>query len=327
MSKTSSKTTSTKTQEAPRADVYTRVTDRIVSDLENGVRTWLKPWSAAHASDRLPSLPLRSCGTPYRGVNVLLLWGEAMDKGYTSPLWMTYKQAEALNAHVRKGEHGALVVYADRFNKTEANEKGEEVEHSIPFMKGYTVFNVEQIEGLPAHYHQPTALRDDSRTLELIAEAEAFFTGTRATFRHGGNRAFYAPAADFIQLPPADAFRDAESYAATKAHELIHWSGNAGRMAREFGKRFGDQAYAFEELVAELGAAFLCADLGVTPETREDHAAYLAHWLDVLKGDKRAIFTAAAHAQRAADFLHGLVAPKNSEDGLQTQDEELRVAA
>ena len=305
MSKTS-KTTSTKTPDAPRADVYTRVTDRIVSDLEKGVRTWLKPWSAEHAADRLPSLPLRSCGTPYRGVNVLLLWGEAMDKGYSSPLWMTYKQAEALNAHVRKGEHGSLVVYADRFNKTEANDKGEEVEHSIPFMKGYTVFNVEQIEGLPAHYYTPAAPRDDSRTLELIEEAEEFFTGTGATFRHGGNRAFYAPAADFIQLPPADAFRDAQSYAATKAHELIHWTGNAGRMAREFGKRFGDQAYAFEELVAELGAAFLCADLGITPETNPDHASYLAHWLEVLKGDKRAIFTAAAHAQRAADFLHGL---------------------
>lgn len=306
------KTTSQKTEQAPRADVYTRVTDRIVSDLEKGIRTWLKPWSAEYATDRLPSLPLRACGTPYRGVNVLLLWGEAMDKGFTSPLWMTYKQAEALNAHVRKGEHGSLVVYADTFNKTEANEKGEEVEHAIPFMKGYTVFNVDQIEGLPAHYYHPTAPRDDSRTLELIEEAEEFFTGTRATFRHGGNRAFYAPAADFIQLPAVDAFRDAQSYAATKAHELIHWTGNQERMAREFGKRFGDQAYAFEELVAELGAAFLCADLGITPETSPDHAGYLAHWLEVLKGDKRAIFTAAAHAQRAVDFLHTL----------QKQDEE-----
>lgn len=322
MTTTSSKTTSNKSNQAPRADVYSRVTDRIVSDLEKGVRTWLKPWSAGLAADRLPSLPLRSCGTPYRGVNVLLLWGEAMDKGYTSPLWMTYKQAEALNAHVRKGEHGALVVYADRFNKTEANEKGEEVEHSIPFMKGYTVFNVEQIEGLPAQYYTPTAPRDDSRTLELIEEAEEFFTGTHATFRHGGNRAFYAHAADFIQLPPADAFRDAESYAATKAHELIHWSGNSRRMAREFGKRFGDNAYAFEELVAELGSAFLCADLGITPETREDHAAYLAHWLEVLKGDKRAIFTAAAHAQRAADFLHGLQKQEDKEE-----DEEEAIAA
>lgn len=296
-----------------RGDVYARVTDRIVSDLEAGVRPWMKPWSAEHAGDRMPSLPLRHNGTPYRGVNVLLLWGQGMEKGYTRNIWMTYKQAEEFGAHVRKGEHGSLVVYADTFSKTEANDKGEEVERSIPFMKGYTVFNVEQIEGLPARYCEPLAPRDEGRTLELIAEAEEFFTATRATFRHGGNRAFYAPSADFIQLPIADAFRDAQSYAATKAHELIHWTGNQHRMAREFGKRFGDHAYAFEELVAELGAAFICADLGITPEVREDHASYLAHWLEVLKQDKRAIFSAAAHAQRAADFLHQVVAPKCEE--------------
>lgn len=295
-----------KTNQAPRADVYARVTDRIVSDLEHGVRPWLKPWNAAHASDRLPLLPLRHNGTPYRGINILLLWGETCEKGYTRNIWMTYKQAEALGAQVRKGERGSLVVYADRFTKTEANDKGDPVEREIPFMKGYTVFNVEQIDGLPARYCEPPAPRDEGRTVELIEEAEGFFATTRATFRHGGNRAFYAPAADFIQLPPVEAFRDAESYAATKAHELIHWTGNEQRMAREFGKRFADQAYAFEELVAELGAAFLCADLGITPVPREDHAAYLAHWLEVLKCDKRAIFSAAAHAQRAADFLHGM---------------------
>lgn len=299
--------TTTKTAAQPvRADVYTRVTDRIVSDLEKGVRPWMKPWSADHAADRLPALPLRHNGTPYRGINILLLWGEAMEKGYTRNIWMTYKQAEEFGAHVRKGEHGALVVYADRFTKTEENDKGEEFEREIPFMKGYTVFNVEQIEGLPARYLEPLAPRDESRTLELIDEAEAFFAKTGATFRHGGGRAYYAPAADFIQLPPAKAFKDAEAYAATKAHELTHWTGHASRMAREFGKRFGDRAYAFEELVAELGAAFLCADLGVTLEPREDHAAYLGHWLEVLKEDKRAIFSAAAHAQRAADYLHGL---------------------
>lgn len=133
---------------------------------------------------------------------------------------------------MRKGEHGSLVVYADRFNKTEQNEKGEDVERSIPFMKGYTVFNVEQIEGLPAHYDQQAAPREEACTLALIEEAETFFAAIGAAFRHGWNRAFYAPAADFIQLPPPDSFRDAESYAATKAHELIHWSGHDDRMAR-----------------------------------------------------------------------------------------------
>ena len=254
----------------------------------------------------MPVLPLRANGTPYRGINVLLLWGEAMDKGYTCNTWMTYKQAEAHGAQVRKGEKGSTVVYADRATTTETNDNGEEVERAFAFMKAYTVFNVEQIDGLPESFYAVPQVPDDSRALEVIAEAETFFRKTGATFRHGGNRAFYTTGGDFIQLPPLQAFRDAESYTATKAHELIHWTGHTTRMAREFGKRFADKAYAFEELVAELGSAFLCAGLGVTPEPREDHAAYLASWLKVLKEDKRAIFSAAAHAQRAVDFLDGL---------------------
>lgn len=287
-----------------RVDVYSRVTSRIIADLEQGVRPWLKPWSVENAADCLPALPLRHNGQAYRGVNILLLWGEAMDKGFTRNVWMTFKQAQEYGAHVRKGEHGAQVVYADRFTKTETDEAGEEQTRDIPFLKTYAVFNVEQIEGLPAHFMEPPESRDDARTLDLIKEAEEFFTRTGARFRHGGNRAFYAPGSDHIQLPPPEAFRDAESYTATKAHELVHWTGHPARMDREFGKRFGDSAYAFEELVAELGAAFLCADLRASNEPREDHAAYLAHWLEVLKSDKRAIFTAAAHAQRALDFLH-----------------------
>lgn len=290
--------------ETTKTDVYTRVTDRIIADLESGVRPWLKPWSAGHREGRI-TRPLRHNGQPYSGINVLLLWGDAAAKGFTADTWMTYKQATTFGAHVRKGEQGSLVVYADRFTKTESNEKGEEVEREIPFMKAYTVFNVEQIEGLPERYAPATIAPPEP--LHLIEAAEAFFAGTGATFRHGGNRAFYAPGQDVIQLPPVESFRDAESYAATKAHELIHWTGHADRMAREFGKRFGDTAYAREELLAELGSAFLCADLGVTAEPREDHAAYLASWLKVLKEDKRAIFSAAAHAQRAADYLRGTV--------------------
>jgi antirestriction protein ArdC len=286
-----------------RDDIYSRVTNRIIEDLAKGVRPWLKPWSAGNSEGRITA-PLRHNGTPYKGVNILLLWGEAWAKGYSSARWMTYKQAAELGAQVRKGEHGALVVYADRFTKTEQNERGEDIEHSVPFMKGYTVFNVEQVDGLPDHYYPKPEPKGEP--LKLIAEAEAFFESTGARFQHGGSRAFYATARDFIQLPPAEAFRDVESYAATKAHELIHWTGHASRARREFGKRFGDSAYAREELVAELGAAFLCAALGITPEPREDHASYLEHWLTVLKEDKRAIFSAAAHAQRAADYLHSL---------------------
>ena len=299
-----SKSTTTPT---PREDVYSRVTARIVADLEQGTRPWLKPWSVTHTAGRI-TRPLRANGQPYRGMNVLLLWGEAVANGYSAPIWMTYKQAQELGAQVKKGEHGALVVYADRFTKTETNEKGEAFEREIPFMKGYTVFNVEQIDGLPAHYYAQPA--QPLPAAQRIETAERFAVSTGAEVRHGGNRAFYAPARDFVQMPPFEAFKDPESYYATLTHELTHWTGHVSRCARDFekGHRFGSEGYAFEELIAELGAAFLCADLGITPEPREDHAAYLAHWLQVLKADKRAIFTAAAHAQRAADYLHGLQA-------------------
>lgn len=286
-----------------RTDVYARVTDRIIAELEAGVRSWLKPWKADNGDGRI-ALPRRHNGTPYRGINILLLWDAANAKGYSSPLWMTYRQAAELKAHVRKGEQGSLVVFADCVAKTETNDRGEEVEREIAFMKGFTVFNVEQIDGLPEHYYAKAEPEGDP--VKLIESAEAFFVATGATFRHGGNAAYYAPGPDYIQLPPPEAFKDAESYAAVKGHETVHWSGHPSRLARVLGKRFGDHAYAAEELIAEVGAAFLCADLGITPEPRTDHAAYLGHWLQVLKADKRAIFTAAAQAQRAVDFLHGL---------------------
>ena len=207
------------TTNSTRADVYSRVTNRIIADLEQGVRPWMKPWNGDNAAGRI-TRPLRHNGTPYRGVNVLLLWGEAMEKGYTSSTWMTYRQAIELNAQVRKGEHGALVVYADRFTRIEADDQGEDMEREIPFMKAYTVFNVEQIEGLPDHY--TVKPEPNGEPLHLLEGAERFFAATGATFRLGGNMAYYAPGPDLIQLPPPDAFRDAESYAATKAHEITH---------------------------------------------------------------------------------------------------------
>ena len=285
-----------------RKDVYTRVTERIIADLEQGIRPWLKPWNAGNTEGRI-TRPLRHNGTPYQGINILLLWGETIAKGYAANTWMTYKQAEAIGAQVRKGEHGSLVVFADRFTKTETADNGDAIEREIPFMKAYTVFNVQQIDGLPARYQ--TKPETKGEPLQLIENTERFFAATGATFRHGGNRAYYAPAADIIQLPAPEAFKDAESYAATKAHELTHWTKHPSRLDRDFGRqRFGDEGYAREELVAELGAAFLCADLGIPPEPRDDHAAYIGHWLKVLQNDKRAIFQAAAHAQRAVDYLH-----------------------
>jgi len=287
-----------------KIDVYTRVTEKIIAALEAGTRPWLKPWSVEHAAGKI-SRPLRANGIPYQGVNVLLLWGEAMEKGYVAPLWMTFKQAIDLGAHVRKGEHGSLVVYADTIHKTETDDKGEDIDRAIPFMKGYTVFNVEQIDGLPEHYYAKPA--DPLPVSARLDHADDFFRNTAAVIRSGGNRAFYAIGEDYVQMPPFEAFRDAESYAATLAHELTHWTRHPSRLDRDFGrKQWGDEGYAREELVAELGSAFLCADLGITPDVREDHAAYIANWLDVLKNDKRFIFTAASHAQKAADFLHSL---------------------
>ncbi len=288
-----------------RQDVYQKITDRIVSDLEQGVRPWFKPWSAGHGEGRIVR-PLRANGIPYQGINVLMLWGEAIEKGYASPIWMTFKQALDLKANVRKGEHGSLVVYADKIIRTETDTAtGEEAERAIPFMKGYTVFNVEQIEGLPEHYYAKPAPR--SETVQRIERAEIFFAATGARVVHGGSRACYVPSTDHVHMPCIDFFRDSESYYATLAHEVAHWTRHKSRLDREFGrKRFGDEGYAMEELVAELGSAFLSADLELTPEVQEDHAAYIASWIKVLKDDKRAIFTAASHAQRAADFLHRL---------------------
>lgn len=289
---------------APREDVYTRVTNTIIAQLEQGVRPWAKPWSVQNTDGRI-TRPLRHNGEAYRGINVLMLWGEAMDKGFTSPTWLTFKQALELKAHVRKGQHGSTVVYADRFKKTGIDEKGAEVEQEIPFLKAYTVFNVEQIDGLPDRFYAKPA--DPLPVVDRIANADAFVAATKALISHGGNMAYYAPGPDSIQLPVFEAFRDAESYYATLLHELTHWTKHETRLARDFGrKKFGDEGYAREELVAELGAAFLCADLGIAVEPREDHAGYLGHWLEVLKEDKRAIFQAAAYAQRASDYLSGL---------------------
>jgi antirestriction protein ArdC len=294
-------------------DVYSRVTDKILADLEQGERPWMKPWNAEHAAGSI-TRPLRFNGLPYSGINVMMLWSEAMEKGYSAPIWMTFRQAQELGGHVKKGEHGSLVVYASTVHKTELDEdSGEEIERDIPFMKGYTVFNVEQIEDLPAHYYA-TAQAPALTLAERDEKLEAFFAATKADIRHGGNRAFYQITQDFVQMPPFEFFKDTESYYATLGHETCHWTRHPSRLDRDFGrKRWGDEGYAMEELVAELGSAYLCADLGITPEIRDDHSAYIASWLKVLQNDKRAIFTAAAHAQRAADFLHALQPTKELE--------------
>jgi len=287
-------------------DVYHSVTERIIADLEQGVRPWQRPWRNPTG---FVSLPLRATGEPYRGVNILLLWLQALDKGFVSPHWLTFKQAQALGAQVRKGERASQVVYAGTLNRTETDDTtGAEVERGIPFLKAYAVFNADQIDGLPDRFiPQPlTPVAENTRN----AQAEAFIAATAADIRHGGARAYYSPSHDHIQMPPFASFITAEGYYATLAHELVHWTGHASRLDRDHSHtRWGDAAYAAEELVAELGAAFICAQLRLTPEIREDHAAYIASWLKVLKADKRAIFTAAAQAQRASDFLLAFIRP------------------
>lgn len=297
-----------KRRDTNQNDIYTRITDRIIADLENGVKSWTKPWSAGNTAGRIV-LPKRHNGETYQGINILSLWASSMDQGFASATWMTFKQAKELGGHVIKGEKGSLVVYANTLQRTEENEKGEEVELQIPYMKGYTVFNVEQIEGLPDDYYEKPEAPENQ--VERIDHAEQFFAATGANIHHGGDRAYYAIGPDHVKVPYIEAFRDAESYYATLAHEITHWTRHESRLDRDFGRKtWGDEGYAQEELVAELGAAFLCADLGLTLEDREDHSAYIASWLKVLQDDKRAIFRAAAHAQRAVNYLHGLQAEK-----------------
>ncbi|RZN16254.1 MULTISPECIES: zincin-like metallopeptidase domain-containing protein [unclassified Bradyrhizobium] len=300
-------------KEGGRADIYARITERIIADLEKGVRPWVQPWSVGNATGRI-TRPLRHNGEPYTGMNVLLLWSEGLARGFTSSIWMTFKQSTDLGGHVRKGESGSTVIYASRFTKTETDEHGGEVERDIPFLKTYVVFNVEQIEGLPEHfYHRPAPILDP---VERIEHADRFFANTGSVIRHGGSRAFYSPSSDHIQMPIFESFRDAASYVAVLSHEHIHWTADARRVGRDLSRYAKDRSErAREELLAEIGSALVCADLGIVPELepRPDHAAYLVSWVSVLSNNRRAIFSAAAHAQRAVAYLHSLQPQSNGE--------------
>ena len=254
---------------------------------------------------------MRHNGKPYAGINVLLLWNAALEAGFVSPYWMTFKQAKGLGAHVRKGERGNLVVYANTITKSEPADDGQDQERTFGFMKAYSVFNAEQIEGLDDHYYYENRA-PVAQPCDRIAHADSFVDATGAKIFNGGTRAYYSKTTDHIQMPLFDAFRTPQTYYATLAHELVHWTKHSARLNRDFGQtRWGDQAYAREELVAELGAAFLCADLGLSPQRDINHAAYIQAWLKILKQDSRAIFSAAAYAQRAAQFLHACSAARS----------------
>jgi antirestriction protein ArdC len=282
-----------------KPDVYRKVTDAIVNAIEKGVSNWRMPW---HTSGKFAFSPINVASKkPYRGINTLCLWAAAQQRGYERGEWGTYQQWQERGAQVRKGETSTTVVFWKFANTSaETQEGGEEHPASssrLLFTRGYSVFNAAQVDGYAPKFDAGTP------TEERIESAEAFFGRVPARVLHQGNRAFYSPSDDTITLPPFAAFITPLDYYSTRAHETGHWTSMAARCNRELGKRFGDNAYSMEELVAELTAAFTMAHLGLSTEPRPDHAQYIASWLKVLKADRRAIFTAASKAQQAADYI------------------------
>jgi antirestriction protein ArdC len=269
-------------------DLYQRTTDRIIEALEQGTVPWIKPWTSASASGIPTNL---ATGKEYRGINVISLWCASVSRGFERDQWLTYKQAQEKGWQVRKGAKAEYIVKMGTGTTTDEDEK----ERTFSYLKSYAVFNVAEVDGVP---ELPTTIVGEHEPIEA---AEAFAKQTGADIREGGDRACYIPSIDAINVPKLGRFEDAGSYYSTLLHELTHWTGAKPRLDRTFGKRFGDEAYAVEELVAEIGSAFLCAHLGI--EGQLQHPEYLAHWLKVLGQDKRAIFTAAAKASQAADFL------------------------
>src|SRR5271165_2474183 len=288
-----------------RFDIHQHITDQIIAAIENGAGEFRLPWHRSAGNIMRPANIASK--KAYRGVNILALWAAADAKGYESGTWGTYKQWTEAGAQVRKGEKASHVVFYKEITVA-ADEDSDDETGTRLFARATPVFAAEQVEG----YAASAPPEPPANPAEPIERAEAFVAATGAVIHHGGSRAFYRRSTDDIHLPPREAFRGtptstaAEAYYSTKLHELTHWTGIESRCNREFGKRFGDDAYAMEELVAELGAAFLCADLGITDTPRADHAQYLDSWLRVLKADRRAIFTAASKASQAAAFLAAL---------------------
>jgi antirestriction protein ArdC len=308
--------------ELTKRDVYQEITNRIIAAIESGAGTYRMPWHSSGAARTRPENALTK--KRYRGVNVLALWtaGEARD--YRSGYWGTYKQWGLLGAHVRKGERGSLVVFYKEMEREVGDPATEEVAgRTFLFARSSWVFNADQVDG----WLLPDA--ELVSHVETISNVERFVAHTKADVRHGGQRAFYRHSDDFIQIPEKNRFigtdtsSPTETYYSVLCHELTHWSGHQRRLDRNLTGRFGEEGYAMEELVAELGAAFLSADLRITNSPRQDHAAYIASWLRVLKNDKKAIFTAASKAHQAADYLSGLQPQTSPNDGTPSGPEEL----
>lgn len=279
-------------------DIYTQVTNSIIAALEQSTPPWIRPWQ--DCNDAVPSNLVT--GKLYRGINVIMLYVEASSKNYTDNRWLTFKQASDIGARIRKGEHGTQIIFyrmrESKDAKADLDDTDSADKRSIPLLKTFTVFNVSQLESIPECFVIRPVL-----TWQPIEDAEQVLIKTRAVICHGGNRAFYRPSDDIIQLPPSASFEKPEDYYATALHELCHWTGHPRRLNRPLSGRRDIEAYSYEELVAEIGAAFLCAYSGLS--ARLEHASYISTWLDALRRDKRLIFVAAGAAQKAADFILG----------------------
>lgn len=278
-----------------KRDLYSVVSARIVAELEAGAAPWVKPWSAT-AGQNVPQNAVTN--RPYSGCNVILLW-LARNRGWPTPRFLTFKQAIGAGGNVRKGEHGTKVYFVKQLQIKDSEEDAR----LVPMMREYTVFNVAQCENLSdgVKAGKPMRIRNpDTRD----ASADEFLRSTRADIRDGHGEAYYVPSHDFISVPAFEAFKGADHFYCTAFHELTHWTGHQSRLDRDLKNRFGSHEYAAEELIAELGAAFLCAEFGFDGDMR--NAGYIATWIELLKADKRAFFTACNRASKAAEYLRGL---------------------
>ncbi|ATI41618.1 antirestriction protein ArdC [Pacificitalea manganoxidans] len=308
----------------PRTNLYDDITDKIIAELEEGRLPWVQPWGTAAVQVPLAMPRNASTGRQYSGINVLILWGAVIQQGYPTQHWLTFRQALSLGGNVRKGERGTTVVYADRFTpedeKRRARETGEDA-NSIPFLKRFTVFNAAQCEGWP----DDIAIEAPPPPSGLIKpRVEALIAATGIDFRIGGNRAFYVPALDYVQVPPPQAYFEPINWHRTALHEMGHATGHASRLGRDFSGSFGTRKYAFEELIAEISSAFCRASLGIVPTV--GHADYIGSWLEVMREDSRAIVRAASQASKAADWLLAHL-PDDSTDVERQTPTEGRAAA
>src|SRR6266566_2484510 len=281
-----------------KRDLYSQVSARILAELERGAAPWVKPWSATPGQN-VPQNAVTNW--PYSGCNVILLW-LARNRGWVRPRFLTFKQALEAGGNVRKGEHGTKVYFVKQLQVKDGDADENET-RLVPMLREYTVFNVDQCVGLPDSIRagRPMRLRNPD-TRDMLADE--FLRSTGADIREGHGEAYYVPSQDFISMPAFAAFKGADHFYNVVFHELTHWTGHKSRLERDLKNRFGSNAYAAEELVAELGAAFLSAEFGFDGDVR--NAGYISTWIDLLKTDKRAFFTACSKASKAAEYLRGL---------------------